>query len=41
MKMVQGGGINILRVKDLNKGFKGNIEVYFLGIRITVSPKFM
>ncbi len=41
MKMVQGGGINILRVKDLNKGFKGNIEVYLLGIRITVSPKFM
>lgn len=28
MKMVQGGEINILRVKDLNKGFKGNIEVY-------------
>ena len=41
MKMVQGGGINILREKDLNKGFKGNIEVYLLGIRITVSPKFM
>ena len=34
MKMVQGGEINILRVKDLNKGFKGNIEVYLLCIRI-------
>ena len=41
MKMVQGGEINILRVKDLNKGFKGNIEVYLFGIRITVSTKFM
>lgn len=34
MKMVQGGGINILTVKGLNDGIKGNTEVYFLGIRI-------
>lgn len=34
MQMVQGGEINILRVKDLNKGIKKNTEVYILGIRI-------
>ena len=34
MKIVQGGEINILMVKGLNDGIKGNTEVYSLGICI-------
>ncbi len=34
MKRFQGGEINILTVKVLNDGIKGNTEVYSLGICI-------